>query len=59
MIGYYNYTTILTYLSLITALLSTHYTLYGYYENARIYLLCCGFFDSFDGVIALGIQIDS
>lgn len=71
MIGYYNYTTLLTYLSLLTALLGTHYTLYGYYVNALICLLCCGFFDSFDGIIArtkknrtekekkFGIQIDS
>ncbi len=71
MIGYYNYTTILTYLSLISALLGTHMAICGYYVNALICLLVCGVLDSFDGIVArtkkdrteeekrFGIQIDS
>jgi len=71
MIGYYNYTTILTYLSLLSALLGTHAAFCGYYVNALICLLFCGMFDSFDGIVArtkkdrteeekkFGIQIDS
>lgn len=71
MIGYYNYTVILTYLSLISALFGTHLAFKGDYVQALTCLLLCGAFDSFDGMVArtkkgrteeekkFGIQIDS
>lgn len=71
MIGYYNYTVILTYLSLINALFGTHLAFRGEPVGALICLLLCGAFDSFDGMVArtkkgrteeekkFGIQIDS
>lgn len=71
MIGYYNYTVILTYLSLISALFGTHLAFQGKHVEALICLLLCGAFDSFDGIVArtkkerteaekkFGIQIDS
>ena len=71
MIGYYNYTVILTYLSLISALFGTHLAFRGETVGAFICLLLCGAFDSFDGMVArtkkgrteeekkFGIQIDS
>lgn len=71
MIGYYNYTVILTYMSLLSALFGTHLAFNGYYVEALICLLLCGAFDSFDGMVArtkkerteeekkFGIQIDS
>lgn len=71
MIGYYNYTVILTYLSLISALFGTHLAFRGDLIGSLICLLLCGAFDSFDGMVArtkkdrteeekkFGIQIDS
>lgn len=71
MIGYYNYTVILTYLSLLSALFGTHLAFCGEYVGSLICLLLCGAFDSFDGMVArtkkgrteeekkFGIQIDS
>lgn len=71
MIGYYNYTVILTYLSLISAMFGTHLAFNQEYVGALICLLFCGGFDSFDGIVArtkkdrteeekkFGIQIDS
>lgn len=71
MIAYYNYTVILTYLSLISALFGTHLAFRGEPVGALICLLLCGAFDSFDGMVArtkkgrteeekkFGIQIDS
>ncbi len=71
MIGYYNYTVILTYMSLLSALLGTHYAFQHNYVIALFCLMLCGFFDSFDGIVArtktdrtseekkFGIQIDS
>lgn len=71
MIGFYNYTVILTYFSLLSALFGTHLAFNGNYICALICLLFCGFFDSFDGIVArtkkdrtneekqFGIQIDS
>lgn len=71
MIGYYNYTVILTYLSLISASFGTHLAFRGEPVGALICLLLCGAFDSFDGMVArtkkgrteeekkFGIQIDS
>lgn len=71
MIGYYNYTVILTYLSLLSALFGTHLAFCSHYVEALLCLLACGAFDSFDGIVArskkdrtdeekkFGIQIDS
>lgn len=71
MIGYYNYTVILTYMSLLSALFGTHLAFNSNYVGALICLLLCGAFDSFDGMVArtkkgrteeekkFGIQIDS
>lgn len=72
MIGYYNYRiVILTYMSLLSALLGTHYAFQHNYVIALFCLMLCGFFDSFDGIVArtktdrtseekkFGIQIDS
>ena len=71
MIGFYNYTVILTYLSLISALFGTHLAFKGNFDGALICLLLSGAFDSFDGMVArtkkdrteeerkFGIQIDS
>lgn len=71
MIGYYNYTVILTYLSLISAMFGTYLAFNQEYVGALICLLLCGAFDSFDGIVArtkkdrtdeekkFGIQIDS
>ena len=71
MIGYYNYTVILTYLSLLSALFGTHLAFCNHYVEALLCLLACGAFDSFDGIVArskkdrtdeekkFGIQIDS
>ena len=69
--GFYNYTVILTYLSLISALFGTHLAFKGNFSGALICLLLSGAFDSFDGMVArtkkdrteeekkFGIQIDS
>jgi Phosphatidylserine synthase len=71
MIGYYNYTVILTYLSLLSALFGTHLAFCSHHVEALLCLLACGAFDSFDGIVArskkdrtdeekkFGIQIDS
>lgn len=71
MIGYYNYTVILTYLSLLSALFGTHLAILGDYKEALICLCVCGTCDAFDGMVArskkdrteeekkFGIQIDS
>ena len=73
MIGFYNYTVILTYLSLVSAgcgiIISLEGT--GHPYVGTFFLLACGLFDSFDGMVArtkhdrtelekgFGIQIDS
>ena len=71
MIGYYNYTVILTYISLMTSIGGFFFAARGKIEWAILCLLLCGFFDLFDGMIArtkkdrtesekqFGIQIDS
>lgn len=71
MIGYYNYTVILTYLSLLSALFGTHLAILGNHKEALICLCICGVCDAFDGMVArskkdrteeekkFGIQIDS
>ena len=73
MIGYYNYTVILTYLSLVSAGLGITISLCGngHPYLGTFFLLFCGFCDAFDGEVArrkkdrtedeckFGVQIDS
>lgn len=71
MIGFYNYTVILTYMSLLSALFGTFLAFNGNAKMALICLCVCGTCDAFDGVVArskkdrteeekkFGIQIDS
>ena len=73
MIGFYNYTVILTYLSLVSAASGIIISLggTGHPYIGTFFLLACGLFDSFDGMVArtkhdrtdlekgFGIQIDS
>lgn len=73
MIGYYNYTVILTYLSLVSAGMGIVITLHGpgHPYLGAFFLLVCGLCDAFDGKVArtkkdrteqemkFGIQIDS
>ncbi|MCR5112636.1 MAG: CDP-alcohol phosphatidyltransferase family protein [Acholeplasmatales bacterium] len=71
MIGYYNYTVILTYLSLATGSTGIFFALKGRPDIAVVLLLTAGLFDLFDGKVArtkkdrthdeknFGIQIDS
>lgn len=73
LIGYYNYTVILTYLSLISAGLGITISLMGagHPYIGTFFLLFCGFCDAFDGTVArlkknrsedecaFGVQIDS
>ena len=71
MIGYYSYTVILTYLSLVFAMAGIHLSFNGMYQWAFICLMMCGICDTFDGMVArskknrteeekrFGIQIDS
>ena len=71
MIGYYNYTVILTYVSTISGFLGITYILNGNLKSALLCLIFSGFCDMFDGKIAstmknrtsqekrFGIQIDS
>ena len=73
MLGYYNYTVILTYMSLVSAVFGIFAGLTGEGHPfiATTCLMLCGFFDAFDGMIArtrkkstedekhFGIQIDS
>ena len=71
MIGYYSYTVILTYLSLVFAMAGIYLSFNGMYQWAFICLIMCGICDTFDGMVArskknrtdeekrFGIQIDS
>ena len=71
MIGFYDYTVILTYLSLLSAVRGIVFTITGHPIIATICLLFCGLCDMFDGKVArskknrsaeeksFGIQIDS
>ncbi len=70
MIGYYNYTVILTYIGTVFGFTGITYTFNGNFKMAIICLLVAGFCDMFDGKIAstmkrteqekkFGIQIDS
>lgn len=70
MIGFYNYTVILTYLGTVSGFTGITYVLSGDIRAALICLMISGFCDMFDGKIAstrkrtpqekrFGIQIDS
>ncbi|MBS6195995.1 MAG: CDP-alcohol phosphatidyltransferase family protein [Clostridiales bacterium] len=71
MIGFYNYTVVLTYLSLVSSLVGMMFTVNGYYKTALVCLAFSGLCDMFDGKVArrkkdrteeeknFGIQIDS
>jgi len=71
MIGFYNYTVILTYLSLVSAVYGTTQAVAGHYRFAIACLAFCGLCDAFDGPVArtkkdrtdneqmFGLQLDS
>lgn len=71
MIGFYNYSVILTYISLASSIFGMMITMNGHYKLAVIFLAISGLCDMFDGKIAramknrsedakkFGIQIDS
>lgn len=70
MVGFYNYTVILTYLGVVSAVLGIGLAMYGHTSMAIVCLMISGFCDLFDGSIArtrkrtesekkFGIQIDS
>ncbi|MBU3877725.1 CDP-alcohol phosphatidyltransferase family protein [Faecalicatena sp. AGMB00832] len=71
MIGFYNYTVILTYISLATSVFGMTQAVHGRFKTAIFCLALSGLFDMFDGKIArrkkdrtedekaFGIQIDS
>lgn len=70
MLGYYNYTVILTYIGMLTGFTGIIYSFDGDAVKAMICLMIAGFCDMFDGAIAstrerncdekcFGIQIDS
>jgi CDP-diacylglycerol--serine O-phosphatidyltransferase len=71
MIGFYDYTVILTYMSLISGVIGMFCTFTGHMHWAIFCLALCGLFDTFDGKVArskknrteeekqYGIQIDS
>jgi CDP-diacylglycerol--serine O-phosphatidyltransferase len=71
MIGFYNYTVVLTYLSLISSVFGMTQAIHGHFKTAIICLALSGLCDMFDGKIArtkkdrtedekaFGIQIDS
>lgn len=70
-IGIYNYTVILTYLSLVSAVVGMVMSAQGSFSYAVLCLVACGICDAFDGTVArskkdrtedekaFGIQIDS
>ena len=70
-IGFYDYTVILTYMSLISAVAGITFSHQGRFDAAVLCLFLCGFCDPFDGTVArtkknrtddekaFGIQIDS
>ncbi len=70
MVGFYNYTVILTYVGVVSAVLGIGLAMYGRTSMAIVCLMISGFCDLFDGSIArtkkrtesekkFGIQIDS
>ena len=71
MIGYYNYTVVLTYISLASSVFGMTQAIHGRFKTAILCLAISGLCDMFDGKIArtkkdrtedekaFGIQIDS
>lgn len=70
MVGFYNYTVILTYFGVVSAVLGIGLSMYGHTSMAVVCLMVSGFCDLFDGTVArtrkrtvceqkFGIQIDS
>ena len=71
MIGFYDYTVVLTYISLMCSVFGITQAIGGHYRTAIICLALSGLFDMFDGKIArtkknrtddeklFGVQIDS
>lgn len=71
MIGFYDYTVVLTYLSLCSAIVGMYSAFTGHMHLAIFFLALCGLLDTFDGKVArtkknrtedekrFGIQIDS
>lgn len=70
MVGFYNYTVILTYIGVVSAVLGIGLAMYGRTSMAIVCLMISGFCDLFDGSVArtkkrteneqkFGIQIDS
>lgn len=71
MLGYYNYTVILTYIGMLVSFGGIHFALTGQFKSALLCLMISGFCDMFDGKVAstkkdrtlsekrFGIQIDS
>lgn len=71
MVGFYNYTVILTYMSLASSITGLFFTFYGHLGIGILCLALSGLFDAFDGRVArskkdrtkdekrFGIQIDS
>lgn len=70
-IGFYDYTVLLTYASLLSAVTGMYYAWQGDFFHAVFFLMLCGLCDAFDGTVArskpnrtedeksFGIQIDS
>lgn len=52
MIGFYNYTVILTYLSLFSSMAGMMFTANGYFKTAIACLAISGLCDMFDGKVA-------
>lgn len=70
MLGYYDYTVVLTYCGMLSAFLGVLYVINGQYSEAILCLMLTGICDMFDGAVAstkkrtnrekvFGIQIDS
>ncbi len=71
LIGFYDYTVILTYLSLLSAIIGMRLSSQGHFTGAILCLVLSGLCDAFDGIVArskkgrtedeksFGIQIDS
>ena len=71
MVGFYNYTVILTYMSLVSSITGMFFTFTGHLSIGILCLALSGLFDAFDGKVArskkdrtmdekrFGIQIDS
>lgn len=70
LLGYYNYTVILTYMGMLTGFVGIIYVFEGNFFGSVICLMLAGLFDMFDGTVAatkertemekcFGIQIDS